>query len=76
MNWDFDVVLTDKGELSISGGEECLEWNIRYKVAVGVAEGLCYLHYDCQRRIIHRDITASNILLTEDYEPQVRFNLV
>ncbi|XP_047256572.1 receptor-like cytosolic serine/threonine-protein kinase RBK1 [Capsicum annuum] len=55
----------------LHGGEECLEWNIRYKVAVGVAEGLCYLHYDCQRRIIHRDITASNILLTEDYEPQI-----
>ncbi|XP_009795660.1 receptor-like cytosolic serine/threonine-protein kinase RBK1 [Nicotiana tabacum] len=51
--------------------EERLEWEIRYKVAVGVAEGLHYLHCDCQKRIIHRDITASNILLTEDYEPQI-----
>ncbi|KAK3021314.1 hypothetical protein RJ639_045822 [Escallonia herrerae] len=48
-----------------------LEWKIRFKVAVGVAEGLQYLHCDCQRRIIHRDITASNILLTEEYEPQI-----
>ncbi|KAK4367029.1 hypothetical protein RND71_014909 [Anisodus tanguticus] len=55
----------------LHGREECLDWKIRYKVAVGVAEGLCYLHCDCQRRIIHRDITASNILLTEDYEPQI-----
>ncbi|XP_049372394.1 receptor-like cytosolic serine/threonine-protein kinase RBK1 [Solanum verrucosum] len=55
----------------LHGREECLEWKIRYKVAVGVAEGLRYLHCDCQRRIIHRDITASNILLTEDYEPQI-----
>ncbi|XP_016442776.1 receptor-like cytosolic serine/threonine-protein kinase RBK1 [Nicotiana tabacum] len=55
----------------LHGREECLEWKIRYKVAVGVAEGLRYLHSDCQRRIIHRDITASNILLTEDYEPQI-----
>lgn len=58
-------------KLSISGSEERLEWGIRHKVAVGVAEGLHYLHCDCQKRIIHRDITASNILLTEDYEPQV-----
>lgn len=60
-----------KGKFGIAGSEVSLEWKIRYKVAVGVAEGLQYLHYDCQRRIIHRDITASNILLSEDYEAQV-----
>lgn len=48
-----------------------MEWRIRFKVAIGVADGLKYLHSDCQRRIIHRDITASNILLSEDYVPQV-----
>ncbi|MCE2055243.1 putative ribokinase [Datura stramonium] len=55
----------------IHGSEERLEWEKRYKVAAGVAEGLLYLHSECQKRIIHRDITASNILLTEDYEPQI-----
>ncbi|KAK4480123.1 hypothetical protein RD792_013180 [Penstemon davidsonii] len=55
----------------LHGPEECLEWKIRYKVAIGVAEGLEYLHYNCQRRIIHRDITASNILLSKDYEAQI-----
>ncbi|CAA3000302.1 receptor-like cytosolic serine threonine- kinase RBK2 [Olea europaea subsp. europaea] len=48
-----------------------LEWDIRYKVALGTAKGLLYLHEGCQRRIIHRDIKAANILLTEDYEPQI-----
>ncbi|KAA8546696.1 hypothetical protein F0562_003073 [Nyssa sinensis] len=55
----------------LHGSTERLEWKIRFKVALGVAEGLQYLHCDCQRRIIHRDITASNILLTQDYEPQI-----
>uniref|UniRef100_M1C653 non-specific serine/threonine protein kinase n=1 Tax=Solanum tuberosum TaxID=4113 RepID=M1C653_SOLTU len=53
------------------GSEERLDWDIRYKVAAGIAEGLLYLHCECPKRIIHRDITASNILLTEDYEPQI-----
>jgi len=48
-----------------------LEWAIRYKVAIGVARGLHYLHEVCQRRIIHRDVKASNILLGPDFEPQV-----
>ncbi|RVW53374.1 Receptor-like cytosolic serine/threonine-protein kinase RBK2 [Vitis vinifera] len=48
-----------------------LEWSSRYKIALGTADGLRYLHEHCQRRIIHRDIKADNILLTEDFEPQV-----
>lgn len=64
-------ILSNEGKFRSAGSEECLEWKIRCKVAIGVAEGLQYLHCNCQRRIIHRDITASNILLSEDYEAQV-----
>ncbi|XP_009364239.2 receptor-like cytosolic serine/threonine-protein kinase RBK1 isoform X1 [Pyrus x bretschneideri] len=53
------------------GTAECMDWKIRFKVAIGIAEGLRYLHHECHRRIIHRDIKASNILLTEDYEAQI-----
>lgn len=55
------------------GPRENLDWGIRYKVALGTAKGLLYLHEGCQRRIIHKDIKASNILLAEDFEPQVPF---
>ncbi|KAL5699194.1 non-specific serine/threonine protein kinase [Ranunculus cassubicifolius] len=48
-----------------------ISWKIRYKIAAGTAKGLHYLHKGCQRRIIHRDIKASNILLTADFEPQI-----
>ncbi|GER26517.1 protein kinase family protein [Striga asiatica] len=55
----------------LHSSREKVEWNIRYKVAVGTAKGLLYLHEGCQRRIIHRDIKAANILLTEEFEPQI-----
>ncbi|KAL3746120.1 hypothetical protein ACJRO7_015125 [Eucalyptus globulus] len=48
-----------------------LEWPIRYRIVVGIARGLHYLHKCCKHRIIHRDIKASNILLGPDYEPQI-----
>lgn len=48
-----------------------VEWKIRHKIAAGTARGLYYLHKGCQRRIIHRDIKSSNILLTADFEPQI-----
>ncbi|GKV41053.1 hypothetical protein SLEP1_g48632 [Rubroshorea leprosula] len=65
--------LSPNGSLAslLYGTNEKLEWSIRYKVAIGTAEGLLYLHEGCQRRIIHRDIKAANILLTEDFEPQI-----
>ncbi|CAN0920682.1 Receptor-like cytosolic serine/threonine-protein kinase RBK2 [Linum grandiflorum] len=46
-------------------------WSKRYKIALGTADGLLYLHETCRKRIIHRDIKVDNILLTENFEPQI-----
>lgn len=46
-------------------------WSERYKVALGVAEALNYLHNESARPVIHRDVKSSNILLSDDFEPQL-----
>ncbi|KAK1581631.1 hypothetical protein Q3G72_007548 [Acer saccharum] len=48
-----------------------LDWPSRYKVAVGAARGIAYLHHDCIPHIIHRDIKSSNILLDQNMEARV-----
>lgn len=50
---------------------EVLDWPKRFKIAMGAARGLAFLHHGFIPHIIHRDIKASNILLDADFEPKV-----
>ncbi|XP_071740219.1 probable L-type lectin-domain containing receptor kinase S.7 [Rutidosis leptorrhynchoides] len=40
-----------------------LKWNHRYKIAIGLASVLAYLHQECDKLVIHRDIKSSNVML-------------
>ncbi|XP_058724068.1 LRR receptor-like serine/threonine-protein kinase RGI2 [Vicia villosa] len=45
-----------------------LDWDARYKIILGKAHGLEYLHHDCIPLIVHRNIKANNILDGPQFE--------
>jgi len=48
-----------------------LRWSVRFNIAVGIAQGLAYLHYDCDPPILHRDIKPKNILVDDNLVPVI-----
>ncbi|KAK8512898.1 hypothetical protein V6N12_030307 [Hibiscus sabdariffa] len=48
-----------------------LEWEKLYRIAVGIARGLDYLHRGCNTRILHFDIKPHNILLDDEFCPKI-----
>ncbi|GMJ08124.1 hypothetical protein like AT2G16750 [Hibiscus trionum] len=77
---DHDLIsvydLSSKGSLEeiLHGNNKAkhaLSWELRYNVAVGIAEGLNYLHNELSRPVIHRDVKSSNILLSDGFKPKI-----
>ncbi|KOM42577.1 hypothetical protein LR48_Vigan05g018100 [Vigna angularis] len=53
--------------------ESCLrlDWPTRYKICVGIARGLAFLHEESRLKVVHRDIKATNVLLDKDLNPKI-----
>lgn len=52
-------------------GNTSLPWSVRYKIAVGIAKAVEYLHNGTERCVVHRDIKPSNILLSSRKTPKL-----
>ncbi|XP_073293788.1 LEAF RUST 10 DISEASE-RESISTANCEUS RECEPTOR-LIKE PROTEIN KINASE-like 2.1 isoform X2 [Primulina huaijiensis] len=67
-NKSLDKFISTNGSLNTNRN---LDWKTLYKIAVGVAQGLEYLHNGCNTRIVHFDIKPQNILLDEEFCPKI-----
>ncbi|CAL9248458.1 unnamed protein product [Arabidopsis halleri] len=64
-NLSLDLYLFGKSERTR------LNWQKRFEITKGIAQGIQYLHQESRFRIIHRDLKASNILLDKDMIPKI-----
>ncbi|KAM0822358.1 hypothetical protein ACQ4PT_071545 [Festuca glaucescens] len=74
--YDFDQIadatgnFSDEHKLDSTRGA-ILNWERRFTIIDGIAQGLLYMHKHSRLRVVHRDLKASNILLDRDMNPKI-----
>ncbi|KAJ9159233.1 hypothetical protein P3X46_024753 [Hevea brasiliensis] len=51
--------------------ENMLSWTVRYKIAIGLASALLYLHEEWEQCVVHRDIKSSNVMLDSNFNTKL-----
>ncbi|OMO61843.1 hypothetical protein CCACVL1_23208, partial [Corchorus capsularis] len=45
------------------------DWETKYRIIIGIAKGLCFLHHDCNPAISHGDLKSTNVVFDDNFEP-------
>ncbi|KAK4261417.1 hypothetical protein QN277_004418 [Acacia crassicarpa] len=53
------------------GNKTPLTWTVRYKIALGLASSLLYLHEEWEQCVVHRDIKSSNVILDANFNAKL-----
>ncbi|KAJ0754465.1 putative protein kinase RLK-Pelle-LRR-Xa family [Helianthus annuus] len=48
-----------------------LDWPTRFKIGLGAARGLAWLHHGCRPAILHQNVSSNAIFVDEDYNARV-----
>lgn len=70
-NGSLDDMLYHHHHQSEKETQNLLNWSHRLNIAIGLASVLSYLHQECEKRVIHRDIKTGNTLLDGNYNPRL-----
>lgn len=55
----------------LNGNANELDWETRFRIGLGAARGLAWLHHGCYPLILHQNISSNMILLDEDYDARI-----
>jgi len=67
----FEYMQNGSLDSHLFGNKRMLQWRARYKIALGVATALHYLHEDAEQCVLHRDIKSANVLLDMEFNTKV-----
>ncbi|KAM0033589.1 putative protein kinase RLK-Pelle-LRR-Xa family [Helianthus debilis subsp. tardiflorus] len=48
-----------------------LDWPTRFKIGLGAARGLAWLHHGCRPAILHQNVSSNAIFVDEDYDARI-----
>ncbi|OMP01649.1 hypothetical protein COLO4_11692 [Corchorus olitorius] len=53
------------------GRKSPLTWPIRYRISLGLASAVLYLHEEWEQCVVHRDIKSSNVMLDSNFNAKL-----
>ncbi|CAK9148455.1 unnamed protein product [Ilex paraguariensis] len=70
-NGSLDNHLFHDESRDMGGSSSTLSWERRHIIICGVATALDYLHNGCEKRVLHRDVKSSNIMLDSEFNARL-----
>lgn len=67
----YEFVENESLDRYLFSAERLLTWSERFRIALGSARALAYLHHECLEWVLHCDVKPENILLTRDFEAKI-----
>ena len=72
----FAFIHPKKGKKRQTKDQSEIDWKLRYKIMIDIAEGMRYLHHSLNPPIIHRDLRSPNIFVSNIFNNHIIIILV